>query len=123
VVGVTPGRTTFWQTKHVFHARHALRPQPAYQQGTGAAPRPWSKYSEGASAHDRAQPKEEAPAKKSVREEKKKRKLRHGGEPAGMLTLRAALACKRGGQLSCIPVTKGMIGAAVHVLLGMLHVQ
>lgn len=46
-------------------------------------PRPWSKYSEGASAHAKVKAAEAAenaelePAKVSVREEKKKRKLKH----------------------------------------------
>ena len=66
-----------------FQGLQILYPQPAYQHGAGAAPRPWSKYSEGTSAHERVQPKEVAPAKKSVREEEKKRKLKHGGDPAG----------------------------------------
>ena len=57
--------------------------QFAYQQGAAEVPRPWSKYSEGASAHAKAKAAEaaeaaEPAAKVSVREEKKKRKLKHG---------------------------------------------
>ena len=83
------------------HAVTLLRPQPAYQHGTGAAPRPWSKYSEGTSAHERAQPKEEAPAKKSVREEKKKRKLRHGGDSAGVHPWSTHTVCCACSQMPC----------------------
>ena len=50
-------------------------------------PRPWSKYSEGASAHTKAKAADAAekaePVKVSVREEKKKRKLKHGA-PEGV---------------------------------------
>ena len=66
--------------------------QYAYKQGTSEVPRPWSKYSEGASAHAKVKAAEAAekaelePVKVSVREEKKKRKLKHvGAEGAEIL--------------------------------------
>ena len=63
-------------------------------------PRPWSKYSEGASAHAKAKAMEaaekaEPPAKVSVREEKKKRKLKHG-VPEGAQGLKAQVTAGLG---------------------------